>query len=212
MVFSLIESLGQGFRSRFFPRREEYLQWKGTAEACIQTELLPIPDHLLQGEMKKQRLARSNRDGADAEEEEVEEPGDEPNTNDDGSTARPNARPSRLLDLRGTVKKVTKFIRDEDDCNVFMYPVTREIAPTYFDKIQRPMDLTKMKRKAEEFVYLSTEEVCADVELMLQNCMDFNEFGYYFDVNIYLPTYLHIYIYTYIHTILFFYSVCEFEY
>jgi len=57
---------------------------------------------------------------------------------------------------------------------LFAEPVTEEIAPTYFEVIRRPMDLTTMWKKLERGEYRNTQAVRDDLELMARNAIVFN--------------------------------------
>lgn len=64
----------------------------------------------------------------------------------------------------------------EDKIDLFKEPVTEAIAPTYFDVIKAPMDLSTMQRKIVENAYTSTNfrEFRDDFELMCLNAVTFN--------------------------------------
>lgn len=64
----------------------------------------------------------------------------------------------------------------EDKIDLFKEPVTEAIAPTYFDVIKAPMDLSTMQRKILEDAYTSTNfrEFRDDFELMCLNAVTFN--------------------------------------
>lgn len=64
----------------------------------------------------------------------------------------------------------------EDKIDLFKEPVTEAIAPTYFDVIKSPMDLSTMQRKILDNAYPSTNfrEFRDDFELMCLNAVTFN--------------------------------------
>ena len=47
-------------------------------------------------------------------------------------------------------------------------------APDYFDVIQKPMNLTYIKHKVENLEYMSLQQFCQDVELMVSNALLYN--------------------------------------
>ena len=59
----------------------------------------------------------------------------------------------------------------------FTYPVQESDAPHYFDVISSPIDLTTMIEKEKRGEYKSAEEIDADVDLMLRNCLIYNNPG-----------------------------------
>jgi hypothetical protein len=52
--------------------------------------------------------------------------------------------------------------------------VGQEIAPTYFEVIKRPMDLSTMANKLERGDYKNTQMMRDDMELMVRNAVVFN--------------------------------------
>ena len=47
-------------------------------------------------------------------------------------------------------------------------------APDYFDVIQKPMNLTYIKHKVENLEYMSLQQFCQDVELLVSNALLYN--------------------------------------
>ena len=62
---------------------------------------------------------------------------------------------------RSHVAKVIKELGAHDEMKIFAWPVTAEMAPTYFDIIQRPMDLQTMSERAARGEYRSLQPVRA---------------------------------------------------
>ncbi|XP_029304378.1 bromodomain-containing protein 8 isoform X2 [Cottoperca gobio] len=58
--------------------------------------------------------------------------------------------------------------------NVFLQPVTDEIAPGYHSIVQRPMDLTVIKKSIETGLIRTTAEFQRDIMLMFQNAVMYN--------------------------------------
>ncbi|KAI5134703.1 hypothetical protein NEAUS06_1262 [Nematocida ausubeli] len=59
----------------------------------------------------------------------------------------------------------------------FLYPVDpqRLNIPDYYEKIKEPMDLSTVSKKLDANVYKSTDELKADINLMLSNCYTYNQ-------------------------------------
>ena len=64
-----------------------------------------------------------------------------------------------------------------DSAGLFLEPVTEDIAPGYFEAIERPMDLQSMRAKALRGVYRSAPMVRSDLELMVLNSLRYNVRG-----------------------------------
>lgn len=62
-----------------------------------------------------------------------------------------------------------------DKSGIFHYPITTDIAKTYFDVIRNPMDLQTMRAKAERGQYKALQTLRADFELMCLNALTFNK-------------------------------------
>ncbi|KAK3095514.1 hypothetical protein FSP39_015554 [Pinctada imbricata] len=58
--------------------------------------------------------------------------------------------------------------------NVFLHPVTNEIAPGYTTVVQRPMDLSLIKKKVESGEIRTTVEFQRDMMLMFTNAIMYN--------------------------------------
>ncbi|XP_068571921.1 bromodomain-containing protein 8 isoform X3 [Cebidichthys violaceus] len=58
--------------------------------------------------------------------------------------------------------------------NVFLQPVTDEIAPGYHSIVQRPMDLAAIKKSIETGLIRNTAEFQRDIMLMFQNAVMYN--------------------------------------
>lgn len=56
----------------------------------------------------------------------------------------------------------------------FLRPVQKREAPTYFDIIKKPMDLSLMTKKLKTFMYNSKEDFHKDLDLIWSNCLLFN--------------------------------------
>uniref|UniRef100_A0A2K5QGE8 Bromo domain-containing protein n=1 Tax=Cebus imitator TaxID=2715852 RepID=A0A2K5QGE8_CEBIM len=71
------------------------------------------------------------------------------------------------------VSNCTLFFLDRY-ANVFLQPVTDDIAPGYHSIVQRPMDLSTIKKNIENGLIRSTAEFQRDIMLMFQNAVMYN--------------------------------------
>ena len=74
--------------------------------------------------------------------------------------------------LRTVLENAYAYVQKLDKFNDFQYPVTEAIAPGYFSKISHPMDLSTIGTKLPQ--YASLDEFDADVKLMIDNCLTYN--------------------------------------
>ena len=65
-------------------------------------------------------------------------------------------------------------MKQSDPQNLFLNPVTDAIAPNYSIIVSKPMCVDTMERKIDNNAYNSLQEWKSDVELMFQNCCDYN--------------------------------------
>uniref|UniRef100_A0A2K6UCV0 Bromodomain containing 8 n=1 Tax=Saimiri boliviensis boliviensis TaxID=39432 RepID=A0A2K6UCV0_SAIBB len=75
--------------------------------------------------------------------------------------------------LTANVSNCTLFFLDRY-ANVFLQPVTDDIAPGYHSIVQRPMDLSTIKKNIENGLIRSTAEFQRDIMLMFQNAVMYN--------------------------------------
>lgn len=71
---------------------------------------------------------------------------------------------------------VTVLYQVQRDKNAwpFLEPVTREIAPDYFDVIDKPMDISVIRGKATRKDYSSKTQFIDDFNLIVDNCTKYN--------------------------------------
>lgn len=60
------------------------------------------------------------------------------------------------------------------NCWPFLEPVTKEIAPDYFDVISQPMDISVIRRKSVRKEYVSRQQFVDDFNLIVDNCTKYN--------------------------------------
>jgi transcription initiation factor TFIID subunit 2 len=69
---------------------------------------------------------------------------------------------------------VKELEKDVEMCLPFLYPVNKQDLPVYYEVIQHPMDLGQIRYKLERGDYATVDAFIADVDLMLNNCKQFN--------------------------------------
>ncbi|CAG0887868.1 unnamed protein product [Cyprideis torosa] len=72
-------------------------------------------------------------------------------------------------------KALIDAISDLDKLEIFASPVDPELVPGYRDIIQNPIDLSTMRDKVDLFAYSTLEDLKSDFDLMIRNCMTFND-------------------------------------
>ena len=65
-------------------------------------------------------------------------------------------------------------IQRNPNCWPFLEPVTRDIAPDYFDVIDKPMDISVIRRKSTRKEYSTKQEFVDDFNLIVENCTKYN--------------------------------------
>ncbi|XP_038064768.1 bromodomain-containing protein 8-like isoform X2 [Patiria miniata] len=119
---------------------------------------------------------------------------DKPSESDDLSTSAGGLQPSYFLDSlpnspasvaqseedhaykiwRKAIMLVWRAIASHKYANVFLHPVTEDIAPGYKSIVLRPMDLITIKKNIENGVIRTTEQFHRDMMLMFQNAIMYN--------------------------------------
>ena len=66
-------------------------------------------------------------------------------------------------------------IKDLDKRKIFHEPVDVNEVPTYLDVVQNPMDFSKMQEKINRMQYITFSQFEADFELIINNCLLFNQ-------------------------------------
>lgn len=77
------------------------------------------------------------------------------------------------------VRSVLQAIYRTKEAAIFYYPIdpVRDNAPTYYEEIKYPMDLSKIDRKLKAGEYKTMGDFAADMRLMFANCRQFNPPG-----------------------------------
>ncbi|GFV37304.1 transcription initiation factor TFIID subunit 1 [Trichonephila clavipes] len=71
-------------------------------------------------------------------------------------------------------EKLIAELKSLPDTGPFWAPVNAKLAPNYYQKIKKPMDLLSMKEKARQHKYKSREEFILDVQQMIDNSALYN--------------------------------------
>ncbi|WFD44718.1 hypothetical protein MPSI1_003388 [Malassezia psittaci] len=76
-------------------------------------------------------------------------------------------------------RAVLQSIMKTKEAAIFLQPIDpiRDGAPTYYDEIKHPMDLSTIQRKLQNSEYITMHDFASDVRLMLANCRQFNPPG-----------------------------------
>ena len=78
-----------------------------------------------------------------------------------------NSTTSRSYAIKAIIKILHLF-------RFYVHQVTDKIAPGYSAQIKQPMYLSKISEKIRARIYTDMSDMCADVELMFHNCIQFN--------------------------------------
>lgn len=73
------------------------------------------------------------------------------------------------------LRKIVQQLSAKDTNKFFQNPVSEADAPDYFEYIQQPMDFSTIAAKVEKCEYESFEALEEDFDLMIENCMTYNE-------------------------------------
>ena len=80
------------------------------------------------------------------------------------------------VELSNILEKIVDHLRDQTAVSLlFLKPVTKKIAPDYYDVIQRPMDLGTIRDKARKMEYKNREEFRHDVWQIVFNAHLYNK-------------------------------------
>lgn len=66
------------------------------------------------------------------------------------------------------------LIQRNSNCWPFLEPVTKDIAPDYLDVIEKPMDISAIRKKSSKKEYFSKQQFVADFHLIVENCTKYN--------------------------------------
>jgi hypothetical protein len=72
------------------------------------------------------------------------------------------------------IYRVWKSLNDSEAAEPFRKPVKKSQAKDYYDVIAKPIDLSAMLKKIKSLTYKSKSEFAADLQLMFDNCREYN--------------------------------------
>lgn len=175
VVLSFIETIGEPLQD-FFLARSDYILWRTQHPERLEKvdfEQLPVV-----AELKPIIPVATRRPKRQLPITQVEEVSVIPVERDSSASSAISVErePStgNTEEILNRVYKVVEYIKGLDLNSMFLEPVNEEYAPQYYSIITHPMDLQTILRKGEASMYASIQEVCDDVDLMLRNCLLYN--------------------------------------
>jgi len=84
----------------------------------------------------------------------------------------------KFLELNPSVdflKRVLDLLVEQDTQDIFADPVDTNAVSDYLDIVKKPMDFFTMRKKLEDFEYENIDEFEKDFDLMIRNCLSYNE-------------------------------------
>jgi bromodomain and PHD finger-containing protein 1 len=82
---------------------------------------------------------------------------------------------AQLHPLEGILHKVLDQLIAKDTHAIFLEPVDVDEVPDYMDIVKHPMDLGTMRLKLSSGEYFRLDDLEADFDLMIRNCLAYNE-------------------------------------
>ncbi|XP_032526779.2 bromodomain-containing protein homolog isoform X1 [Danaus plexippus] len=76
---------------------------------------------------------------------------------------------------RAMLSKMLRMMRHADHSDVFTEPVDPLEVPDYSTVVKHPMDLSTMGKKLDRGIYKTIDDVEADFQLMIDNCLTYNK-------------------------------------
>jgi bromodomain and PHD finger-containing protein 1 len=80
----------------------------------------------------------------------------------------------QLNPLEAALRKILDQLKTKDSLEIFLEPVDVNEVPDYRDVVTHPMDLGTMQLKLDSGLYQAFEEFEADFQLMIKNCLAYN--------------------------------------
>ncbi|KAL4711897.1 hypothetical protein ACJJTC_006066 [Scirpophaga incertulas] len=75
---------------------------------------------------------------------------------------------------RAVLHKLLRMLRQRDSSDIFTEPVDLNEVPDYSSVVKHPMDLSTMGKKLDRGEYNTIDDVEADFQLMIENCLTYN--------------------------------------
>eukprot|EP01083_Nonionella_stella_P183958 666238_1 len=81
---------------------------------------------------------------------------------------------TELVEVTARISGILKQLNSHSKVGVFNKPVDAAQAGDYYNVIKRPMDLSKIQKKLDQYQYKSMTQFIADFKLIITNCKLFN--------------------------------------
>jgi hypothetical protein len=80
-----------------------------------------------------------------------------------------------ITKLRAFMKSTVGKVMKAQHADIFLYPVDSSVYPDYYEAIEHPMDLTRIKDRIPS--YCKFEDFLVDLSLVWRNCRKYNAPG-----------------------------------
>lgn len=80
-----------------------------------------------------------------------------------------------LNPLEASLGKLLDLLEAKDTTEIFREPVDISEVPDYTDIVKQPMDLSTMRLKINSGIYCTLDQMEADFDLMIKNCLAYND-------------------------------------
>ncbi|TNN25674.1 Bromodomain-containing protein 1 [Liparis tanakae] len=80
----------------------------------------------------------------------------------------------QLTPVNMLLRAVLSQLQEKDQYGIFAQPVSAKEVPDYLEHIAEPMDFSTMRRRVDGHAYGGLEELEADFDLVIANCMKYN--------------------------------------
>lgn len=81
----------------------------------------------------------------------------------------------KLAPLGCFLENLLNNLQAIDVQDIFAEPVSLEEVPDYLDHIKKPMDFLTMRNKLKDFLYSTVDDLEADFNIIVENCLSYNE-------------------------------------
>lgn len=104
---------------------------------------------------------------------------DVPGLSREGAAALARAVPDPAR-VRDDMRALLRRVRAHRYAEPFLAPVNTRLVTDYLSVIKNPIDLQTIGDKIDRGLYITMNMMCADLQLMLDNCKTYNDEGSYF--------------------------------
>ena len=102
-----------------------------------------------------------------------------PGLSREGAEALQRAVPDQAR-VRDDMRALLRRVRAHRYAEPFLVPVNVKVVTDYLSVIKNPIDLQTIGDKIDRGLYITMNMMCADLQLMLDNCKTYNDEGSYF--------------------------------